>query len=128
MSFRELKKKKWFARFDWFYTKEDEHYDTYVLHNVGELYADAESEYDNGLYIVTSRYSFVPTWKDLKHNMTHYTKRHQEKYRKPYQIVEYTGKCKTCGKEINFREAVHNCNNCEECDIKLYERICEECE
>lgn len=128
MKFRELKKKKWFACFDWFYTEKDEHYDVSVLYNVGGLYADAESEYDNGLYIVTSRYPFEVTWKDLKYNMTHYTKRHQEKHRKPYQIVEYTGKCKTCGKQIDFREAVHNWNNCAECDVKLYESICEECE
>ena len=128
MNFRELKRKKWFANFDWFYTKEGEHYDVYVLYNVGGLYADAESEYDNGLYVVTSRYPFEITWKDIKYNMTHYTKRLQKEHRKPYQIIEYKGKCKTCGKQIDFREAVHNWNNCEECDFKLYESICSEVE
>ena len=80
MKFQELKKKKFIIHFDWFYNEYGEHYGTIICQNEG-LYGMAEWEYDNGLYTESGYYDLNLTWKDIKHNLSHYKLRSQKEHR-----------------------------------------------
>jgi hypothetical protein len=114
MKFKDLKKKKFIIHFDWFYNNDGEHYGTIICQNE-ELYGMAEWEYDNGLYTESGYYDLNLTWKDIKHNLSHYKLRHQKEHRKPYYIWIYEGKCRKCGKPISFKEWKENDTWCENC-------------
>jgi len=111
MKFKELKNKEFTACFDLFILPREfytEYYNVEVQNKLVDgkyiLKATHEGECDNGLYVETYTYPLKITWKDLRYNLTHYDLRHQEKYRKPFQITIFKGKCVHCGKLIKFEE------------------------
>lgn len=129
MKFRDLKKKKFIIHFDSFNVRGRQyggtHYHAFICKDKG-LFAHAEWENDNGLYTTTGTYPFQYTWKDLKHNLTHYHLRWQRDHRMPYHVYIYTGKCQKCGKPITFQEAIDHWNWCDECDTKLWQSYLED--
>lgn len=122
MKFRDLKHKKFIIYFDCFINNSGEHYNTVARYEDG-LSGTAEWEYDNGLYTETGYYVLNLTWKDIKYNLSHYDKRLQEKYRIPYSILVYNGKCRKCKNHISFKEFEEWNGICEECGKKLYDTL-----
>ena len=124
MKIRLLKKFKFFACFDWFYTKVDEHYQLVARYEDGKFTAYAESDYDNGLYTVTENYPVQITWKDFITNIVKCTLRNQKHHRKPYYIYIYNGKCKECGRPVKFDDFEAYCGwKCDSCWKKFWDDI-----
>lgn len=124
MKIRLLKKFKFYACFDWFYTKSDEHYSLVAKYENGKFTAHAEGEYDNGLYVVTELYPVEITWKDFIYNIVNAELRHQKKNRKSYYIYIFNGKCKECGKPVtmnNFEPYLGF--QCEDCNAKMWQEL-----
>lgn len=122
MKFRKLKKKKFKICFDWFQTDTDDPH-VIVSYDGNKLSATYEWEYENGLYTETGYDNLPITWKAIKYNLSHYTKRRQEKNKMPYYVYIYNGKCCDCGKQVDFNKDFEDYMGwrCEECFDKLYD-------
>ena len=110
--------------FDWFQTDTDDPH-VIVSYDGNKLSATYEWEYENGLY-TESGYGDLPiTWKAIKYNLSHYTKRHQKENRMPYYVYIYNGKCCDCGKEVDFDKHFEEYLGwrCDECFDKWMDKL-----